>query len=347
MNHDGSRDKALALIDVAHQAGADAVKFQTFSTDQLVTKAAPKAAYQVAATGTKESQIAMLRRLELSHDDHHALIKHCARLGIMFLSTPFDIPSLHFLANELHVPRIKLGSGEVTNAPLLLQAAQTRLPVILSTGMSTLEEVKAALGVLAFGYLGGGREPGAKAFADAHTRALESGLLADKIVLLHCTTEYPAPFEDVNLNAMVTMRNTFGVPIGYSDHTPGIAVAIAAAAKGATVIEKHFTLDRDAWGPDHTASLEPIELAAMVAGIREIELAQGDGIKVARKSERANVSVIRKAIVAARPIAVGEKLSAENLTVKRAGYGITPMRWWEVIGTTARRAYAPDEAIEG
>jgi sialic acid synthase SpsE len=170
--------------------------------------------------------------------------------------------------------------------------------------------------------------------------------LADKIVLLHCTTEYPAPFEDVNLNAMVTMRNTFGVPIGYSDHTPGIAVAIAAAARGATVIEKHFTLDRDAWGPDHTASLQPIELAAMVAGIRQIELAQGDGIKVACKSERANVSVIRKAIVAARPIAVGEKLSAENLTVKRAGSGITPMRWWEVIGTTARRAYAPDEAIE-
>jgi N-acetylneuraminate synthase len=346
VNHDGSREKALALIDVAHQAGADAVKFQTFSADRLATKIAPKAAYQSVSTGNHESQFAMLRRLELSPDDHYALLDRCEQLGIIFLSTPFDIGSLRFLADQLRVPRIKLGSGEVTNAPLLLAAAQTRLPIILSTGMATLDEVEAALGVLAFGYLDSDREPGAAAFADAYMQARASELLADKIVLLHCTTEYPAPFEDVNLNAMETMRKAFSVPVGYSDHTSGIAVAIAAVAKGATVIEKHFTLDRGAPGPDHAASLAPTKLAEMVASIRQIEMAQGDGIKIARKSERANLGVARKSIVAVRAIAAGETLSAENLTVKRAGLGITPMRWWEAIGTAAPRAYGPDEAIE-
>ena len=346
VNHDGSQEKALALIDVAHQAGADAVKFQTFSADRLVTKAAPTAAYQSVATGNHESQFALLRRLELSPDDHYALVDRCEQLGIIFLSTPFDIASLRFLADELHVPRIKLGSGEVTNAPLLLAAAQTGLPIILSTGMATLDEVEAALGVLAFGYLDSDRKPGAARFADAYLQAQASELLANKIVLLHCTTEYPAPIEDVNLNAMETMRKTFGVPVGYSDHTQGIAISIAAVAKGATVIEKHLTLDRSAPGPDHAASLEPEELTEMIVGIRHVELAQGDGIKIARKSERANLAVARKAIVAARPIAAGETLSAENLTVKRAGVGIAPMRWWEVIGTAACRAYASDEAIE-
>lgn len=346
VNHDGSLEKALALIDVAHKAGADAVKFQTFSADRLATKAAPKAAYQIGATGKEESQLAMLRRLELSHDDHRVLIAHCQRLGIAFLSTPFDVESLRFLADELHVPRIKLGSGEVTNAPLLLAAAQTDLPVILSTGMTTLDEVEAALGVLAFGYLRSGGVPGAPAFAAAYAQARASGLLADKVVLLHCTTEYPAPYEDVNLNAMATMREAFGVPVGYSDHTPGIAVSIAAAAKGATVIEKHFTLDRHAPGPDHAASIEPAELADMVAGIRQVELAQGDGIKRIGDSERGNLAVARKSIVAARAIKAGDTLSAENLTIKRAGLGISPIRWWDVVGKPAGRAYAPDEAIE-
>jgi len=273
------------------------------------------------------------------------LVERCARRGIMFLSTPFDARSLHFLVDELRVPRIKLGSGEVTNAPLLLAAAQTGLPVILSTGMSTLDEVRAALGVLAFGYLGRG-EPGAAAFDEAYTRGRSNGLLAGKVVILHCTTEYPARFADVNLNAMATMREAFGVPVGYSDHTPGIAMAIAAAAKGANVIEKHFTLDRTAPGPDHAASIEPAELAAMVAGIRQVEQALGDGIKVPRGFERANINVSRKAIVAARPIAAGERLTGENLTIKRAGHGIAPMRWWDIIGMQARRAYAADEAIE-
>jgi N-acetylneuraminate synthase len=346
VNHDGSREKALALVDVAHKAGADAVKFQTFSADRLATAAAPKAAYQIDTTGGQETQHAMLRRLELSHDDHRTLLAHCERLGIAFLSTPFDTISLQFLADELHVPKIKLGSGEVTNAPLLLAAAQTGLPVILSTGMSTLDEVEAALGVLAFGYLGAQEKPGAAAFAAAYAEARAEDRLADKVTLLHCTTEYPAPFADVNLNAMETMRKAFGVPVGYSDHTPGVAISIAAAAMGATVIEKHFTLDREAPGPDHAASLEPPELMEMIACIRQVELAHGDGVKAVRDSERANMAVARKAIVAARPIAAGERLGADNLTVKRAGGGVGPMRWWDIVGTQARRAYAPDETIE-
>jgi N-acetylneuraminate synthase len=346
VNHDGSWEKALALIDVAHRAGADAVKFQTFSADRLATAAAPKAAYQTGTIDPGESQHAMLRRLELSHDDHRVLLAHCRQRGIEFLSTPFDEINLQFLAKELHVPKIKLGSGEVTNAPLLLAAAQTGLPVILSTGMATLDEVEAARGVLAFGYLGSRQAPGAAAFAAAYAQARAEGGLAGKVVLLHCTTEYPAPFADVNLNAMETMRKAFGVPVGYSDHTPGIAISIAAAAMGATIIEKHFTLDRRTPGPDHAASLEPPELMEMIACIRQVELAHGDGVKAVRDSERANMAVARKAIVAARPIAAGERLGAENLTVKRAGGGVGPMRWWDVVGTQARRAYAPDEAIE-
>lgn len=346
VNHDGSLDKALALVDVAHAAGADAVKFQTFSADRLATGAAPKAAYQAEKTGNQESQHAMLRRLELSPDAHRVLIAHCARRGIAFLSTPFDAVSLQFLAGELRVPRIKLGSGEVTNAPLLLAAAQTGLPVILSTGMATLKDVEAALGVLAFGYSGTGGVRGLEAFAAAYAQARAGRLLADKVTLLHCTTEYPAPFEDVNLNAMETMRRAFGVPVGYSDHTPGIAVSIAAAAKGATVIEKHFTLDRHAPGPDHAASIEPPELAAMVAGIRQVEMAQGDGVKRVTESERRNMPIARKVIVAARAIKPGEVLGEENLTVKRAGRGMEPTRWWDVLGTPAPRAFSADETIE-
>jgi N-acetylneuraminate synthase len=288
----------------------------------------------------------MLRRLELPKEDHYALLDRCDRLGIMFLSTPLDLESLKFLTEELNVERIKLGSSDATNAPLLLAAAQTKLPIILSTGMTTLEEVEAALGVLAFGYLDDGDTPGRTAFASAYAKAKTSGLLADKVVLLHCTTEYPAPFEDVNLNAMETMRAEFEVPVGYSDHTLGIAVAIAAVAKGAVVIEKHFTADRHRPGPDHAASLEPSELAEMIGCIRHVKLAEGGGEKRVSTSERGNLAAARKSIVATRPIAEGEVLSSENLTIKRPGLGVTPMGWWEILGTRARRAYVPDEAID-
>lgn len=346
VNHDGRLDKALELVDVASEAGADAVKFQTFSAERLATKAAAKADYQVRVTGASESQFDMLRRLELSADDHRALIKQCALRGIQFLSTPFDIESLHFLADKLRVSRIKLGSGEVTNGPLLLAAARTGLPVILSTGMAALEEIETALGVLAFGYLKQAKAPGLAAFAEAYAQARRDGVLANKVVVLQCTTEYPAPFAEVNLNAMETMRQAFGVPVGYSDHTPGIAISIAAAAKGAVVIEKHFTLDRNAPGPDHGASLEPSELAEMIRGIRQAQMAEGDGAKRVTKSERRNIVVARKVIVAARAIKAGESLTEENVTVKRAGAGLSPMRWWDTIGSRALRDYAPDEAIE-
>lgn len=346
VNHDGQLNKALALVDIAADAGADAVKFQTFSAERLATRTTAKAPYQLTTTGASESQFDMLRRLELSVDDHRRLLARCAERDIQFLSTPFDVLSLDFLVHDMRVPRIKLGSGEVTNGPLLLAAAQTGLPVILSTGMATMDEIQGALTILAFGYLKRPVAPGAAAFAEAYAQARRGRLLADKVVLLHCTTEYPAPVAEVNLDAMETMRRAFGVPVGYSDHTPGIAVSIAAAAKGATVIEKHFTLDRNAPGPDHAASLEPAELSALVQGVRQVELAQGDGIKRVTASERRNIDIVRKAIVAARAIKIGEVLTDENLTVKRAGAGQSPMRWWDTIGGRAGRDYAPDEAID-
>ena len=327
VNHDGSLEKALALVDVAADAGADAVKFQTFSADRLATATAPKASYQKKSTGAAESQHAMLRRLELSAEDHKALIARCAARGIAFLSTPFDTQSLSFLVDDLGLQQIKLGSGELTNGPLLLAAARTGLRIILSTGMGTLEEVAAALGVLAFGYSGSAAPPGVARFKAALADPALHAILAQKVILLHCTTEYPAPLEDVNLRAMETLRKAFAVPVGYSDHTRGFTISLAAAARGAVVIEKHFTLDRTAEGPDHAASIEPQELAEMVRAIRDVQMALGDGAKEPRASERGNIAVARKSIVAARPLAAGETLSGANLAVKRSGGGISPMRW--------------------
>lgn len=346
VNHDGSLDKALALVDAASESGADAVKFQTFSAERLATKAAPKAAYQVVAADGAETQFDMLKRLELSADDHHVVRDRCTQRGIEFLSTPFDTVSLEFLATDMRVRSIKLGSGEVTNGPLLLAAARTGLPVILSTGMATLDEVESALGVLAFGYLAADAAPSRSAFSACYAQAQQKRLLAEKVILLHCTTEYPAPFAEVNLNAMETMRRAFGVPVGYSDHTPGIAISIAAAAKGASVIEKHFTLDRKAPGPDHASSLEPSELTDLVEAIRHVELAQGGGIKQVTESERRNIGVARKSIVAAASVRSGDLLSADNLAIKRTGSGASPMRWWDVVGSRANRDYGPDEAID-
>jgi len=345
VNHDGSLDRALEMVDVAADAGADIVKFQTFRADDLASAAAPKAAYQAETTGASESQRDMLRRLELGPAAHRTLLARCRERGIEFLSTPFDPASLAFLVDDLGVGRLKLGSGELTNAPLLLAAARTGRPVVLSTGMGTLDEVRAALGVLACGYLGG-NAAGRGAFQAAFDSGPGRRALAAKVLLLQCTSAYPTPAADVNLRAMDTLAEAFGLPVGYSDHTTGFAVAIAAVGRGAVAIEKHFTLDRTLPGPDHRASLEPAELAAMISGIREATAALGDGRKEPRTVERGTIPVARKSLVAARPIVRGEPFSEGNLAVKRPGTGRSPFDWWDLLGTPAGRDYVADEEID-
>lgn len=346
VNHNGSMDMALELIDSAAEAGADVVKFQTFKSEKVISRFAVKAEYQKKTTGSDESQLEMVKKLELGAADHRRLVAHCRRRGIRFLSTPFDLDSLRFLAKGLKVPALKIPSGEITNAPLLLAAARTGLPLILSTGMSLLGDVEEALGVLAFGYDAGGRAPSRSAFAAAYADTHARRALAAKVTLLHCTTEYPAPFEDVNLRAMDVMADAFGLPVGYSDHTRGIAVSVAAAARGAVVIEKHFTLDRNLRGPDHKASLEPRELQELVRAVREVSAALGRPLKAPAPSELKNVDIARKSLVAARRIPRGRRLTARDLEVKRPGSGISPMRYWELLGRRAERAYEPDQPLE-
>lgn len=322
VNHNGDLEMAKRLVAVAAAAGANFVKFQTFDAAKLVAAQAPKAAYQIAATGGDESQYEMVRKLELSRADHEVLIAECAAHGIGFFSTGFDTGSIDMLI-ELGLDRIKIPSGEITNLPFLRHVASCGLPVILSTGMATIAEIDAAVAVLEAG-----------------------GASRAALTILHCNTEYPTPMHDVNLRAMVSLGTTFGTAVGYSDHTQGIEVAIAAVALGATVIEKHFTLDRSLPGPDHLASLEPDELAAMVAAIRNIEAALGDGIKRPSTSEAKNRPIARKSIVAARTIACGERFDAVNLTAKRPGTGISPMAWDDIVGRLASRDYATDDQIE-
>lgn len=343
VNHNGALDSALALVDAAAEAGADAVKFQTFEAAKIASRSAAKADYQNRTTDAGESQLDMLRRLELPRAWHRELKVRAEERGLMFLSTPFDLESLAFLVEELDVSIVKLGSGELTNAPLLHAAGGCGRPVILSTGMSTLEEIELALGVLAAGRLG--HAPGREAFARAYASEEGKAALADSVTLLHCVTEYPAPREEVNLRAMDSLTQAFGLPVGYSDHSRGTAIAIAAAGRGARVIEKHFTLDRTLPGPDHLASLEPAELAQMIIAIRQIEPALGDGVKRPMASERKNIAIARKSLVAARPIAKGEVFSEENLTVKRPGDGLSPFDYWSLLGRTAERDYAEDEVI--
>lgn len=320
VNHNGNLEIAKKLAFVAKESGADIVKFQTAKLDSLVSKHALMAEYQSKNMGQEMSQKDMLKKLLLSYDEFVELNQYCTEIGIKFLSTPFDIESIKFL-KDLGCDIWKIPSGEITNYPYLIEVAKTNDPIILSTGMSTLEEVRSALNVL----MGNG-----------------SGV----ITLLHCTTEYPTPYEDVNLRAMHTLKNEFGLEVGYSDHTKGICIPIAAVAQGATVIEKHFTLDRNMEGPDHKASLEPNELKAMIDAIRCIERAQGDGIKQPAPSERKNITVARKSIVAKIRINKGDVFSEENITTKRPGNGISPMRWREVIGKVARRNFEEDELIE-
>ncbi len=320
VNHNGSIDTAKRLVDAAVDAGVDIVKFQTFDVGAITSKSAQMAKYQVENTGQEKSQKDMLAELALSQEEFRDLAGYCSSGGIEFLSTPFDIPSIAFL-RSLNCRFWKIPSGEITNYPYLVEIARTRQDIILSTGMSTVDEVRDAVELLK-----------------------SNG--AGNITLLHCTTQYPTPYEDVNLRAMRTLGDEFGLPVGYSDHTRGIEVPVAAVAMGATVIEKHFTLDRNMEGPDHKASLEPDELKAMVESIRNIEAALGTGEKKPAEIELANKKVARKSIVAARHIRKGEVLTEENITTKRPGTGISPMRWPAVIGTYAIRDFDEDELIE-
>lgn len=320
VNHNGSLMLAKRLVDVAKDSGADCVKFQTYISKNIVSKFAVKAEYQKQQTESKESQHDMLKKLELSFDEFEELNEYCKSKNIKFMSTAFDFDSIDFLAS-LGMNTWKIPSGDITNLPYLMKIAKLNKQVILSTGMCTMEEIRNAVSVLK-----------------------ENGV--GDITILHCTTEYPTPFNDVNLNAMQTIRDEFGVNVGYSDHTKGIEVSIAAVALGAVVIEKHFTLDRNMEGPDHKASLEPNELKAMVDSIRNIELAFGNGIKRPVESEKKNMAVARKSIIAKTDIKAGELFTEVNLTVKRPGDGINPMKWFDVIGQVASRDFKEDELIE-
>ena len=320
VNHNGDFDIAKKLVDAAKDAGADIVKFQTLNPKLLVSKNAKKAAYQISNTGKNDSQLEMLKKLSLSNSDFIKLNEYCVNKGIIFLSTPFDFDSIDFL-NELDIPFWKIPSGEITNYPYLVKVANTHKDIVMSTGMSDMQDIEAAINVLKDNRCG-------------------------KISLLHCNTEYPTPYEDVNLRAMCTLKDKFNVEVGYSDHTLGIEVPIAAVALGATIIEKHFTLDRNMKGPDHKASLEPDELKQMVESIRNIEMALGKFEKLVTNSERKNIEVARKSIVAKCDIKKGERFTCDNITTKRPGNGISPMRWNEVLELIAKRDFEEDELIE-
>jgi N,N'-diacetyllegionaminate synthase len=322
VNHNGSIEIAKKMIEVAKECGADAIKFQTFKAEKVISKYAPKAEYQKQTTGETDSQLEMVKKLELSFDDFVALKEYCDKLNIMFLSTPFDFESIDFL-NDLGLEIFKIPSGEITNLPYLEKIGKLGKKVILSTGMADLGEIEDALDILT-----------------------SCGTKKEDITILHCNTEYPTPYEDVNLLAMLTIKEAFKVKVGYSDHTLGIEIPIAAVALGASVIEKHFTLDKNMEGPDHKASLEPHELKAMIDAIRNIEKALGNGIKKPSKSELKNKDIARKSIVAKREIKKGEIFTEDNITVKRPGNGISPMRWYEVLGKVAPRDYKEDEIIE-
>jgi N-acetylneuraminate synthase len=345
VNHNGSVDLALQLVDAAAAAGADAVKFQTFRAEHLAVRSAPKAEYQKRETGSGQSQLEMLKALELSAEAHTHLMQRCAERGIEFMSSPFDEGSLALLVT-LGVRRLKLGSGELTNAPLLLAAARSGLPVIISTGMATMDDVEAALGVLAYGMSGSMATPSRQAFKDAWATGETADRARQRTTVLHCTTEYPAPTDQSNVRAMVTMASQFGVNCGFSDHTVGDEAALAAVALGAVVIEKHFTLDRTMSGPNHKASLEPEGLARLVKGIRAVEAARGDGVKIPMAAERANTPIARKSLVAAKPIAKGERITAGHIAIKRPGTGRSPFDYWDVLGSVAARDYDTDQPFE-
>ena len=320
VNHNGSLEMAKEMARVAKECGADIVKYQTAVPELVVSRFAEKAAYQKETTDAAESQLDMIRKLHFSFEGHRELKEYCDQIGIQYLSAPFDIPSVRFLAS-LKLPLLKIPSGEITNLPYLEEVGKTKMPVLLSTGMSTLNEITDALGILD-----------------------DNG--CPEATVLHCNTQYPTPYEDANLSAMLELFDQFGLPVGLSDHTPGWECDVAATVLGATVIEKHFTLDKNLPGPDQKASLDPAEFKAMVQAVRHVEAAIGDGRKHVTASEAPNKPIARKSIVAARAIHAGEVFTADNLTTKRPGDGISPMRWYEVLGQTAKRDFAEDEKIE-
>ncbi len=346
VNHNGSKELAIKLIDAAHIAGADIVKFQTFKASKLASAGAEQASYQVTNTKKKESQLQMLKRLELPYSVHQELIEYCEKLGIEFLSTAFDSESLSFLVGDLGLKRLKIPSGEITNAPLILEHAMTGCDLILSTGMATLSEIEQALGVIAFGYTNANNSsPCKEAFQEAYSSEQGQKILKEKVTILHCTTEYPAPMSEINLKAMDTLGLAFELPAGYSDHSEGIAIPIAAVARGAVLIEKHFTLDKNMEGPDHRASLEPVELCSMITAIRQVEIALGVGVKTPSVSEVKNIPVARKSLIAAKYISEGEPFTKDNLAIKRPGVGRSPYDYWEMIGEKAVKTYKKDELI--
>ena len=349
VNHNGSLQNALKLVEVASDAGADIVKFQTFKSEKVISKFAKKAGYQIANTKNAESQLDMVRKLELSFEDHYQIKKRCVELGIEFLSTAFDIQSFNFLVNEMKIKRIKIPSGEITNAPFVFEMAQSQLPVIVSTGMANLGDIENVLGVIALGNrhnLNVSAElPSKENFEKAYCSAEGQAFISQNVEILHCTTEYPAPWHEINLRVMSTLRSAFPCRIGYSDHSMGISVPIAAVALGATTIEKHFTLDTKMDGPDHKASLNPSELKEMIESIRRVEVALGHSSKFPTLSEYPNRAIARKSLVAAKRIEIGEIFSEVNITSKRSGDGISPMEYWNILGTKSNRNYQEDEPI--
>ncbi len=348
VNHNGDLKLAFDLIDVAKESGADAVKFQTFKADNLVTESAKMAKYQTQNTNSNQSQYEMLKKLELSDEEFIKISNYCSKKNIDFLSTAFDHESLEFLDKKISLKTLKIASGELTNAPLLLDHARTQKKLIVSTGMATLEEIETALGIIAFGYLNPNKEV-SPASEDDFKKAFYSKTgkenLVQNVTLLHCTTEYPAPYSSINLNALDLMRDKFEIPIGYSDHSNGISVSLAAVSKGANIIEKHFTLDKNLAGPDHKASLDPEELKMLVNEIRNIQISLGDYIKVPTAVEKKNINVARKSIVAARSIKKGETFISSSFKFKRPGHGISPLKYWELLGQVAKKDYKENDLI--
>lgn len=347
VNHNGDEGLALDLILKAYESGADIIKFQTFKARNLVTSETKQADYQQANTGKEQSQLALLERLELSFDSHFRLLKQCDKLGIEFLSTAFDGESLLFLVNELKLKRLKIPSGDLTNSPLLLAHARTGCELLVSTGMASLAEVEFALGVIAFGYLAASdEEPSPFGFRKYFLSDEGQKALAAKVHLLHCTTEYPAPMKTVNLRAMDTLASAFNLPVGYSDHTDGVEVAVAAVARGAKIIEKHFTLDKSMDGPDHIASLNPEELSLMIRSIRNVEQSLGRCVKGPCLEELKNMAVGRKSLIAGQKIKAGDVFTEDNIVIKRPGTGISPEQYWDYIGRKSLCSYSIDEVID-
>ena len=346
VNHNGNLDMALQLIDLAKLAGADAVKFQTFKSSHVISRHAKKAEYQKKNTDKDESQLEMVKQLELSFQNHNKIVEHCLKVGIEFMSTPFDLESTSFLTEEMKLKRLKVASGELLNYQTLIKLARTKLPLLLSTGMCTTGEIEEALGVIAYAGIDSSQNPHRLAFKEAYNSDAGQEVIRRQVTLLHCTTEYPAPFSELNLKAINTLKRTFGVDVGFSDHSEGIIAPVAAVAMGATVIEKHFTLDKSLPGPDHKASLSPNELVEMVRSVRDIESAIGDGIKRPKITELRNIPIARKSLVAAAPIERGDRFTEQNLTVKRPGTGISSTNFYDYLGRMATRNYQPDDLIE-